>query len=90
MNGVFTHPGENMKTKLKKILSKSCDESVQFSRAAQIKSVSAHSTHQERPCNLCGSKFLAASLFSRFCEFCKAENDVYQSAEWLPAAEVAA
>ena len=79
-----------MKTKLKKVLSESYGESVQLLKTARIKAVSGTSAHKERPCNLCGSKFLTASPFSRFCEFCKSENDVYKSVEWLPAAEVAA
>ena len=40
----------------------------------------------EKVCNLCRRTYLAGSPFSRFCGKCKAQDEVYQYSEWLPAA----
>ena len=41
-----------------------------------------------RDCNLCERNFKMLTPFQRFCESCKKENELYQSAEWFPQAAV--
>jgi len=35
-------------------------------------------------CNLCTDLFRAYSVFQRFCEICKNNDERYRYAEWLP------
>jgi hypothetical protein len=43
------------------------------------------SRNARRKCNLCEQEFRAATLFSRFCETCREQNETFLFAEWLGA-----
>lgn len=47
---------------------------------------SAQGNRQVRACNLCGTRFKAASLYHRFCDGCREGSDLYRCHEWLPEA----
>lgn len=37
-------------------------------------------------CNLCGGRYKPKNKYSRFCQTCRYENEIYRMAEWLPDA----
>jgi len=37
-----------------------------------------------RRCNLCSNKFRQHTVFDRFCESCRQNNERFKFSEWLP------
>lgn len=38
--------------------------------------------HSFIPCNLCGVSFKPTSRFTRYCDCCREENEIYKHAGW--------
>ena len=41
---------------------------------------------KNRYCNICGHPFKPRTAFERFCQGCRADNELLKFSEWLPEA----
>lgn len=37
-----------------------------------------------RCCNLCNTQFITRTVFDRYCQTCKEQNELFKFSEWLP------